>query len=362
MRWSWPVHAGASDDGDLLVRALAPGPNERILAISTHGAGETALTLLSHGAEVVAHDLADPTTLHCLLALKIVAARVFGREDYLVLMGLRPATPLRRRALAKRLLAQLPDPKLRAFWIRHEDWLHRGLFFNDRIAFFVRAFVAALRVLAPREARRTMLHAPTAAERVEAFRRHVKRPWLERVLAGVGGRVNLFFPDAEWRASEYPRALNRDPLAYLEGLIAGGLADNPLFAHLVRPTGTPLPATLLPPHLRPGRYDGLIDGAARLTIGPMERIDRSGDRYSSAYLSNVVDYLLPDERRRLFARLEARLRPGAPVLVYSNEAYAKVPETFVRTRELGGEDRARIYRRVELYRAPPSSPRLEVVG
>lgn len=359
MQWSWPVHAGVSDDGDLLVRALAPEPGARILALSAHGAGESALTLLAHGAEVVAHDVADALMLAHLLRLKLSAAQLFGREDYLVLMGLRPATTLRRSALAKRLLVQLPDGETRAFWQKHEAWLQTGLFFSDRIALFVRSFLLALRALAPEDARRTMLFAPRTADRVQAFRRHVKRPWLERVLAGVGGRVNLFFPEAEWRASEYPRAFNRDPLGYLETLIAAGLADNPLFAHLVRPPGQPLPEPLLPPHLRPGRYDGLVDAASRLTVVP---VGRAGGRFSGAYLSNVIDYLLPEARERLFSQLCGHLRPGAPVLVYSNESYPKVPRTLPLDHDLRAEDRARIYRRVELYRTPVSSPHLEVVG
>ena len=68
------VHTGVSDDGDVLVEALAPGPGRRFLSVSAHGAGEPALTLIGLGADsVLAYDIADSETLHRLVVLKVFA-------------------------------------------------------------------------------------------------------------------------------------------------------------------------------------------------------------------------------------------------------------------------------------------------
>lgn len=375
------VHTGASDDGDVLIRALRPGPGRRYVSVSAHGAGEAAMTLVACGADpVLAYDLVDPVALHRLVRLKLTAARLLGREDYLAVMGLRPASRLRRRALADQVLRGLPEPEA-SWWRPRRRWLLRGLFRADRVSAFFAAFLLAARALMPADAYRAMLFDPEPEARVAAFRAHVRRAGLEAALGAVGGRVNLFFPEMEWRASEYPKALNRDPLMYLERLVQAGLADNPLFAHLVRDPDAALPPALLPPHLRPGAFDGLRGAAAKLRVVPRTEPDfeSAPAGLHGAYLSNAIDYLEADARARLFEALVARLGPGAPVLIYSNEAFDKVPEgaglslDVDASREAQLIDRARIYARVQVWRAPgtppseperapPAGPRLRVVS
>jgi S-adenosylmethionine:diacylglycerol 3-amino-3-carboxypropyl transferase len=366
------VHAGVSDDLELLAQALGPvaaaaGIPKRFLAVSAHGSGEAALALAALGAsEVLAFDIAAPARLRRLVELKAASAALFGREDHLVLMGLRPASALRRRALTRQLLVAL-SPQQRAYWAPRRAWLIEGLFRADQVSRFFAAFVAALRLLAPEAARAQILSSPSPEARVRAFRRYVARPWLQRALNAVGGRVNLFFPNAEWEASEYPRRMNREPLAYLERLVAAGLADNPLFAHLVLDPELPLPVELLPPHFRPLGFDGLRAGGARVRVlvpppGTAELMLPTAERdLDGAYLSNVVDYLGAAERARLFAEVTRTLRPSAPILVYSNEAFAKVPLELglaldqVLSKKLVDSDRARIYARIEVYRTPAAN-------
>lgn len=373
------THAGVSDDGDVLVGALAPGPGRRFICVSAHGAGEAALTLAGLGAAgVLAYDVADAASLLRLLTLKLAAAHLMGREDYLAVMGLRAASRLRRAALADQVLRGLPEGA-RGWWAPRRRWLMEGLFHADRQAAFFSAFMWGLARLVPAEAQQTLLFGPTPEARAAVFRAHARRGWLEAALAQLGGRVNLFFPAPEWAASEYPKALNRAPLAYLEGLVAAGLGDSPLFGYLVRPRDEALPERLLPPHLRPGAFDGLRSAASRVRVVASEPgaplpLEEAPGGHHGAYLSNVVDYLGEPARRQLLAALVARLGPGAPVLVYSNEAWGKVPADLGLTLDEAASararaaDRAAIYRRVEVYRTagtpPPSDPgpRLRVVS
>lgn len=368
-----PVHAGVSDDLDVLVAAMQPIASRHFLSISAHGAGEAALCLAAAGADqVLAHDVGDASALDHLVALKLTAAHLFGREDYLALMGLRVASRMRRQALVDQVLRGLGAYEQR-YWKKRRRALLGGLFHADRVGLFFEGFLAALRLLGSKPLRDTIVFGATEDERIAAFREAVDHGWLREGLAQIGERANLFFPDAEWEASEYPRAFNRDPIAYLERLVAAGLGDNPLFAHHVR-KDEPIPEALLPPHLRPLVYDGLRGAAPRVRV-VRSRLLAEGPSASGAYLSNVVDFLDALAREALFAALFARLDPGAPVLVYSNEAFDKVPvgDRFALDEDasarLARMDRAKIYRRVALYRrsgtpaedGDPRAARLRIV-
>lgn len=372
------VHTGVSDDADVTVTALRPQGGGRFVCLSAHGAGEAALTLAACGADqVLAVDLEDEGALDQLLHLKVTAARIMGREDYLAVMGLRRASPLRRGALADQLLRALPEPH-RTWWRARRRWLVRGLFYADRQTAFFDAWLWASRRLMPEPAYETMLFGAEREARVQAFRAHLRRPVLLETLDRLGARLNLFFPASEWAASEYPRALNRDPLRYLESLVATGLSDNPVFAHLVRQRHAPLPEPLQPAHLRPAQYAGLTGAHARIKTVPRspERGPLGGvlDGLTGAYLSNIIDYLDEPARRTLLSQLVARLEPGAPVLIYSNEAYEKVPAEcglqldLQASEQVATEDRAHIYLRRQVFRAPGARadkkaaiPRLRVV-
>lgn len=362
------IHLGVSDDLDAVLGALAP-VRGRVVALSAHGAGEAAFALAAAGAtEVVAVDLASPRELALIVELKRAAWALFGREDALVVCGLRPASALRRKALARQLLSALRG-EAAEHWRARRAWIEGGLFHQDAVAVATRALLTALRALASSADYAAMIHGATPDVRRAAFDRAVGQRWIDRLFALAGGRINVFFPAAEWRASEYPRALTRDPRPYLEGLVASGLATNPLFAHLVYGPDAVLAPELLPPTLRPGAYDELRARAARVDVRAaasrlqLPLADRTAD---AAYLSNVVDYLDPAERAQLFRELRRALTEDAPILVCSNEAYPKVPVELgfrfddAGSRAVAAADRAHVYRRIELYRASPAR-RLRVV-
>lgn len=369
-----PVHTGVSDDLDVLLACLAPAPEKRFVTVSAHGAGEAALSLAAFGAEeVLALDLEAPEMLARLLALKIHAATRLGREDYLVTMGLRPASKLRRRALAHQLIRALPRSQ-QQWWRARRSWLEEGLFHADRQAGFFRAFQTGVSLLSPPGGEAQVFQGPSPAARRDAFERFVARPWLRRGLGQLARRVNLFFPANEWRASEYPRELAGDPLGYLGGLVEAGLAESPLFAPQIRGKNAVLPEHLLPPHLRTRDFDRLRRGAARAhaLVAPRGAdplsLPASGRSVHGAYLSNAVDYLRHDRRRHLFSELRRILVPDAPILVYSNERWPKVPLElgFALDAEASAQaqalDRAHIYRRIEVYRVyTPGVARLKVV-
>jgi hypothetical protein len=360
--WSLPEHTGISDDLDVLVSALAPSPGMKWITLSSYGAGEAALTLAASGAEtVIAGDLGDEQMLHRLITLKTCAASVLAYPEYLALMGLVPVTRPHRQACVKRTLGAMSGAD-QGFWSDRRRWLTTGLFFANRQTFFIFHFFLLICLLTPAHARRRMFFSTSEDERRQVFRRYVSRPALKYLFYRLGSHINFFYPDAEWRHSDYPRVYNRNPFPYFEHLVGTGLTGNPMFAHYFFNNNASPPKHLLPPHLRPQGYSGLRVSRKRIQVLPwssnclpLKRLEARS--YHGAYLSNIIDYLGPDERHRLCRTLSQAMIPGAPVLIYSSESYSKVPPQCglspdpAASRWLASRDRVRSYVRVGLYRA-----------
>ena len=362
--WSLPEHTGISDDLDLLINALSPAPGLQFLCISSHGAGEAALALAVSGASrVMAYDIGDAEMLRRLIILKSSAAGVLNHTEYLALMGISPATRLQKQDIVKKTLNALPGPDYR-YWDKRRRWFTPGLFFASRQTFFLQILWFLMRLMTPSRARREMLFAGSPDTRIRIFRRYVSRPWLRWTCKRLGSRINLFYPRAEWRSSDYPRVFNRDPFPYFEHLIGTGLPGNPLFAHCFLDRDQSLPEQLLPPHLRPRVFSELGKAGDRVQVvlsdpGDLPALPLASRTYHGAYLSNIIDYLGLDHRQRLMQEVSRVLIAGSPVLIYSNEAYDKVPAGcgLVRDQEacsrLAAQDQVRIYSRVGLFRSIP---------
>jgi S-adenosylmethionine:diacylglycerol 3-amino-3-carboxypropyl transferase len=360
--WSLPEHTGISDDLDLLIHALSPAPGLQFLSISSYGAGEAALALAASGATtVMAYDIGDAQMIRRLIDLKICAAGVLSHKEYLALMGLSPSTRSQKQAIIKKTLKALSGSDY-SFWAKHWRWFIPGLFFSNQQTFFMQILWFFIRLFTPSEARRQMLFSKSPDTRIRTFRQYVSRPWLKWIFAQLGSRINFFYPEAEWSSSDYPKVFNRDPFPYFEHLIGTGLPGNPLFAHYFLDGDRSLQEPLLPPHLRPQLFSALRTAAERVqvvssNIGDLPPLPQASRSYHGAYLSNIIDYLGPDDRQRLIQEVSRVLVSGAPVLIYSNELYDKVPagcglvpDQEASTR-LAAQDQVRTYSRVGLFRS-----------
>lgn len=360
--WALPEHTGISDDLDVLTRALRPAPGKNLLCLSSYGAGEAALALAAGGADLVmAFDLEDAPMLRRLIALKASAAAVLDNDEYLALMGLRPATRSSKEDIIDRTLGYLSDIDY-PFWAKHRRWLSQGLFFSNKQTFFIQLFFCLTVLLAPTRGRHQMFFSRSKETRKRLFRRYISRPMLKFVFDRLGARFNFFYPKAEWQHSDYPKVYNRNPFSYFEHLFGIGISCNPLFAHNFVNNGSVLANKLLPPHLRPQGYIGLRTVNNRVSVFPSSLkilptlLNLKARSYHGAYLSNIIDYLGPDDRKILCRAMCKALTPGAPVLIYSSEAYDKVPPKcglkpdLEASRLLAEQDRVRVYTRLGLYR------------
>ncbi|HKV10262.1 MAG TPA: DUF3419 family protein, partial [Thermoanaerobaculia bacterium] len=85
-------YANVWEDAEVLVSALRPAPEKRLLSIAS--AGDNAFALLASGAHVVAADL-SPAQI-ALVDLKRVAIARLGYEALLAFLGLRDSGEDRR--------------------------------------------------------------------------------------------------------------------------------------------------------------------------------------------------------------------------------------------------------------------------
>ncbi len=356
-------HTGVSDDLNTLITVMNPSHGKSYLTFSAHGSGEAAICLATMGSDkVVAYDLEDAEAMSLMIDIKFSIAKLFNRIDSLVLLGLRYVNKHRRKSLTQMLLDSLTGEQ-KLFWTERRMWLESGLFHADKIRQFFYAFKTLLWLLSPNEAYNKMLYSSSTDERNQLFQRYVARPWIKWILSVIGKRVNLFFPTTLWTASEFPKQVNREPMGYLEQIIRSGLADNPLFAHYVRDRLESLPENLLPPHLMANNFDMMREKAdcikVNVTRPGVANLLQFNDHssFDGAYISNIIDYLNSNERDIFFKRLRANLKNGAPLLVYSNESYSKVPNNvgFVYNSTLSKKieqtDRARVYNLKEVYMA-----------
>jgi hypothetical protein len=360
--WLMPEHTGVSDDLDLLLAALQPARDKRLLTVSSFGAGEAAITLAAHGArKVFAYDIEDARTLRQLICFKVAAAGRLGNDDCLALMGLRPASKMERFRLFDQVLEVLTGEE-RKPWGKRRHWAKKGIYFANKQTFFLQLLWAVVFLLTTKQTRIEILFSAVPDERSKLFRRYIARPWLVRFFGVVGSRLNIFFPAAEWRNSEYPRRHNRNPFPYFEHLVTAGLPDNPLFAHYFQSGSPGMREEMNPPHMRKVGFTGFKNIGDRIRIissvpRQVPSMELDGQSCHGAYLSNIIDYLDQRDRALLCREIARVLRPGSPVLIYSSESFDKVPKdcgleldvsTSARLKEM---DRVHVYTTICLYRA-----------
>jgi hypothetical protein len=276
-------------------------------------------------------------------------------------MGLSQATRSEKQAIIGLTLKALTGADS-SFWKNHQRWLLSGLFFSNQQTFFMQFLWLLIGLLTPSRVRHQMLFSKSPDTRIRIFHRYVSRPWLKWTFGKLGSRINFFYPKAEWLSSDYPKVFNRDPFPFFEHLIGRGLSKNPLFAHYFLENGQFLPEPLLPPHLRPHAFGELRKAGDRVQFvssspRSLPPLPLASGSYHGAYLSNVIDYLGPDDRKQMIKEVSRVLITGAPVLIYSNEQYDKVPPGCglvpdqKASQRLAAQDQVQIYSRVGLFRA-----------
>ena len=315
-------YAQVWEDADVLLAALDVQPTDAVVSIAS--AGDNALALLGAGAaRVVALDL-NPAQLACV-ELRVAAYRALDHAGLLELIGSRPSA---RRPELYRRCRPLLGGRVRAFWEAQPDALAAGIggagkfenyfrLFRERIVPFVhgrREVEALLRGGAPEERRR--FYAGTW----DTWRwRLLFRIFFSRLVMGRFGRDPAFFQYVEGPVGARILARTRHALTELDP------AENP-YLHWIL-TGTH--GAALPWALRAENFARIRDRLDRFEWheATLEAFlgREPGARWDKFNLSDIFEYMSPENSAALLARLAAASRPGGRLAYWNMLAPRRRP-------------------------------------
>ena len=357
--------AQVREDPALELEAIAPAPNDTLVVVGSGGC--TALSLLAAGAgHVSAVDL-NCTQGH-LIELKVAAITGLSRWDALAFFGACDCLSAERIDMYAELRPLLSF-RARAYWDSRLTAVSEGILGAGVTERFVRLVVRALRlVVRPRSGLERML----SCETIDAQQGLFAREW----------------NTIRWRAF-FHLLLNR--------AVFHQTYDPAFFSHLERPsfadhfrqraehalTKLPVRGNYFLHHMIAGRYDVDRDAVPPyLTEAGCETIGASRDRLTlvdgtmTEYLrtladqsvtgfslSNICEWLSPNDTDALFAEIVRTARPNAVLCFRNFVGWTDVPGRFrrmvVEDRTLGDEltarDRSVVQRRFAVCRVNPES-------
>lgn len=306
-------YAQVWEDADVLAEALAVCPGDRVLSIGS--AGDNALALLADDpAAVVAVDL-NPAQIACL-ALRVAAFRTLEHAEVLQLVGSRPS---RRRAdLYARCRGAL-DADARSFWDARAAVIAAGVGTGGTFEHFFHLFRRRILPLAHprRRVERLLAGAPTVDARRVWYDAHwntlrwrlLFRVATSRAVLGKA-RYPTAFSQVEGSAAD--RLLGR----VREAVTATDPARNPYLQWVLSGTH----ADALPRYLRAEHFEAIRGRLDRLSwrLAPLDRALAEADApFTQFNLSDVFEYLPPDQADALFAAVAEAGAPGARLAHWS---------------------------------------------
>jgi S-adenosylmethionine-diacylglycerol 3-amino-3-carboxypropyl transferase len=318
-------YAQVWEDADVLIAALDIQPGDTVVSIAS--AGDNALALLGAGAaRVVALDL-NPAQLACL-ALRVAAYRTLAHAELLELTGSRPSA--QRDALYRRCRPGLA-PAGQAFWDAHPAAIAEGIGGAGKFENYFRLFRDRVLPLVHRRATvEALLHGgpPAVRERFYAERwdtwrwRLLFRVFFSRFMMGRLGRDPAFFKYVEGSVADRILERTRHALTALDP------ADNP-YLHWIL-TGTH--GAALPWALRAENFERIRARLDRLewheqTIETFLEQAR-GVPIDKFNLSDIFEYMSPENTATLLARLADASRPGGRLAYWNMLAPRRRPEAL----------------------------------
>jgi S-adenosylmethionine-diacylglycerol 3-amino-3-carboxypropyl transferase len=301
-------YAQVWEDADVLLDALDIQPKDECLSIAS--AGDNALAMLAKGPpKVIALDM-NPSQLACL-ELRTAA---FRRLEYVEILELIGSAASERRAKLYRAVRSCLSTEARAFWDTRQEFIAQGIGSCGKFENYFRLFRERVMPLA--HSRRTiskLLEPRDLAARLR-FYDSTWNTWRWRIL------FHFFFSRAVMGA------LGRDPSfsRYVEGSVAERILSrtrhaltelDPSINTYLQWILTGRHQTALPFYLREGNVALIRHNLDRLEwrLAPLEDfLSRGGSANLSKFnLSDIFEYLSPENTESLLRRIAASARPGA---------------------------------------------------
>ncbi len=319
-------YAQVWEDADVLIAGLDIRASDTVVSIAS--AGDNALALLGAGADrVIALDL-NPAQLACL-ELRVAAYASLTHEELLRLVGSRPAASGERRELYRRCRSSMSQAA-RAFWDANPTGVDGGIGEAGKFEAYFRLFRTRVLPFVHRRATvAALLRGGTPDER-ERFYRERWDTWRWRLLFAVFfsrfvmgrlGRAPAFFKYVEGSVADRILARTRYALTALDP------AENP-YLHWIL-TGTHGEA--LPWALRAENFERIRCRLDRLSWHELtleaflERRDGPVDKFN---LSDIFEYMSPENSARLLGRIAHNSRPGGRIAYWNMLAPRARPESL----------------------------------
>ncbi|MEW6282703.1 MAG: DUF3419 family protein, partial [Candidatus Eremiobacterota bacterium] len=304
-------YASVWEDADVLCGALAPvAQGGRLLSIAS--GGDNALALLTlDPAEVVAADL-SAAQVACL-ELRVAAFRRLDYPELLAFLGVSPSR--RRRVLYGRVRPALSD-RARDFWDARPDLVERGVIHAGKFERYLRLFGCGLLPLIYGKDTCIKLLFRRSTPQQFAFYRQVwdRKAWravfmlfFGRTVLGRLGRDPALLRHVKVHVGRRLLARTRTALTRIPTW------SNPYLTYIMRGTFN---SEALPRYLRPEHFDAIRGRLDRLRPVCAAVQDCPGE-FHGMNLSDLFEYLGPEEHRQVYGQLLERCRPGGR-MVYWN--------------------------------------------
>lgn len=339
-------YAQCWEDADVLLDALDVQPGHVCLSIAS--AGDNSLALLSRKpARVFALDL-NPAQLACL-ELRVAAYRALTHTELLELIGSRPSST--RDELYRRCRNQLSSGA-HSFWDAHPAEIAHGIGGAGKFERYFELFRNRILPLVHNRNRvERLLAGGSREERVTFYNqdwdtwrwRSLFRVFFSRFVMGRLGRDPSFFQYVEGSVSD--RILRRARYALTEL----NPAENPYLQWILTGQHT----TALPFALRAENFDAIRDNLDRLEWrcqSVEEFLTEIGERAIDRYnLSDIFEYMSPENYQRLLERLVRAGRPGARLAYWNMLAVRHRPESMAGSLRPLGELAAELFARDKAF-------------
>jgi len=333
--------AQVREDPRLELESLDPGPDDSIVVVGSGGC--TALSLLAAGAgRVTAVDL-NRTQNH-LIELKLAAIATLGHRETLAFLGATDGPPLDRIDAYAILRPKLTAPAC-AYWDARVPDIASGVLGVGVTEKFVRQLVFALRLLVHPQSRiDRMLGATSVGEQRELF----EREWNT-------GRWRLFFRlllnrgvfRRKYDPAFFAHLTHPSFAEHFRRRAEQTLTDIPVrdnyFLHHMLTGHYPVDAfDGTPPYLSRAGHAAVASAAERLQLvdGTVTEYLRTlAPRTVTGFvLSNIGEWLDPNELDALFGQVARTAVPGAALCFRNFVGWTEVPPQY---RDVIVEDRER---------------------
>jgi len=353
--------AQVREDPCIELEGLAVGPDDAVVVVGSGGC--TALSLLAAGAgRVTAVDM-NRAQNH-IIELKLAAINVLSRNETLSFLGAIDGSAIDRIDAYAALRSRL-TPAASAYWDAQLQAITKGVLAAGVTERFIRTIITALRVFVHSKSR---IDRMLACQSLEEQRALFDREWNTvrwrayfRLLLNRGMFRRTYDP-AFFTHLERPSFAEHFRRSAEHALVGLPVRDNYFLHHMLRERYPVDVDGGVPPYLSPAGYETIASTSPQFSVADAamtEYLHTLPDESVSVFsLSNICEWLAPNEVEALFAEIVRTATPGARLCFRNFVGWTEVPERFrdivVEDRALGERltprDRSVVLRRVAICR------------